>query len=132
MKYLILVFALGVCFAQTKGEKVKQKVSETVDATKDFSQEKKDQFISKVRGEMAEVDQQIHSLGERAQTATGDAKAKITEQVNQLEVKRKDLKLRLEELSHSSGKAWNQMKLGFENAWNELKVSIKKATHELR
>ncbi len=140
MKYFLILLSLnlGVALAEaqkktaSKTEKLKQKASETLEATGEVAQEKKDEFVTKARHELANLDMEITGLRAKASQMNDEAHEDLTLRLSQLEEKRKKVAEDLDGLSKSSGRAWGRMKSGFENAWQELKTAVNKASHEFR
>lgn len=135
MKYIIgfitgLVVFSVVQFSQAskEGEKVKTKASETVDASKEYASTKKKEFETKLKTELADLNQNIDELKVKAQSSGKEAKAGFQEQIDGLEKKRKDVAAKLDKLTKSSGKAWDRMKEGVEAAWTDLKSAYSKAS----
>jgi peptidoglycan hydrolase CwlO-like protein len=101
-------------------EKVKSKAKETVDATKEYTYEKKTEFETKIRSEVTELDAKIEELSHKAKSESKD-------QLERIRARRDELEKKLGEISKSSSSAWGEVKSGVLSAVRELETSLKKA-----
>lgn len=120
----LVVFSMGQnVFADA--EKVKAKTKEAVDATKEYSFEKKAEFETKIREEMTELDKKIDGLSHKAKSESNDQLAKIR-------ARRAELENKLSGVSKSSSEAWTEVKSGVVSALQNLEASLKKAKSKFK
>lgn len=138
MKLVLLVLfsilAINALQAEdsSKATKVKQKASETVDATKEYASEKKEQFQSRMKKDLENFDAEIERLKEKSKSAVGSAKQEIEDQLRKVEAQRVTVAEKMGELSRSSGDAWKDVKKGVESAYSEMKNAFKKASSHFK
>jgi uncharacterized coiled-coil DUF342 family protein len=64
------------------------------------------------------------------------SEAKIKEEYNKkiedLHLRREDIRERINNLKQASGEAWEEIKFGTEDAWDEMKIAIDKAVSKFR
>src|SRR6188768_2027541 len=116
MKYLfgficgLIVFSIvQLSMASKDSTTVKQKAGETVEASKEYAVEKKKEFETKLKTELDELNVEIAKLKDKAKETGREAKYGVQDQIAELETKRKDVAVKLEKLSKSTGKAWEKM-----------------------
>lgn len=108
----------------TAGEKVKVKASETIDATKEYTFEKKEEFTAAIRKELSEVDEKLKEL-------QGKANAKGEESLEKVKARRAELSKKLDEVSNATEGAWTEVKSGVSSALQDLKSAFQKAKAKL-
>lgn len=107
---------------------VKEKASETVDASKAYIQKQKTEYESEVKASLAKLDLQIAKVKEDVKAHNSEARAEVDAQIKRIELERKTLVSRLEALQSSGNQAWTDVKKGVDSAWTELKNSVQTAT----
>ena len=107
---LILPF---VAHAQTAGQKVKKETGEAVDASKQYLNEKKEDFEARMEARLAAIRAKTKTLKESTQA---DAKQKLAE----LEKQEQAAADRLEAVKKAGGSAWKSLRSGVEHAVDEL------------
>jgi hypothetical protein len=113
-------------------DKVKKEAVEAVDASKEYASLKKEEYEQRLKKDLAEVDAQIIRLRERLKTEGKESKEKLNEHISKLEKERDEVRLEFKKLSSQSGKAWDDIRQGFENAFSGLKKSMKSATSRFK
>ena len=101
--------------------KVKKEASETVDASKQYVNEKKEEFEVRIEARLAELKAKSKAL--QASTETG-AKAKLAA----IEKEEKAAENRLATLKKAGGSAWKSLRSGVEQAVDDLDRGISGAT----
>src|SRR6059058_4697867 len=114
----VLLLASGLAFAD--GEKVKEKAKETVDATKEYANEKKDEFV-------ARIDARLKALKEDVSKVKGKTKDTKDATVADLEAKQWQADAKLAEVKKAGAKAWSSLKEGVEGAVKDLDDGVQSA-----
>ncbi len=116
--------ALALCLliplaahAQTNGEKVKKETAEAVDASKQYLNEKKEDFEARMEARLAALRAKTEAL--RKSTAA-DAKKKLA----QLEKQEQAAAERLAAVKKAGGSAWQSLRSGVEQAVDDLDKGI--------
>lgn len=134
MKFFKILFVLGligsVVYATDKGQEVKQKASETVQAAGDYTKEQKEEMQKSFDEKMNKLSAEIADLKKDAKKASGQAKDQMNDQIKTLETKQTSLKKDLARWKKSSGKAWDEMKNGMSQAMDNLSDAYQKAKKE--
>ena len=128
---LLATTALPV-LAQTPGKDAPQKTTETGEAIRDYTVEKKDEAVAYARKLVADLDARIKELEAEASKQTGEARAKVQEQIKDLKAKRAAASRKLEELTRASRASWEHAKQGFADAYRDLAQAFEKAAGEFR
>jgi len=118
--------------AQTTSKDVSQKASETGQAIKDYTVEKKDEAVAHARKITADLDAKIKSLEAQASKQTGEIKAKAQAQIKDLKAKRAKASQKVTELSRATKASWEKAKEGFADAYRDLATAYDKAAAEFR
>lgn len=69
----------------------------------------------------------VSTCEKKAQEATGEAKAKLDQQIRKLEQEQKAAEQKLAELKSTIGEKWKELKAGVTDAIDRLNQSIRKA-----
>lgn len=133
---LVVVISSLVVFGQGAGEKLGKKVDQTVEGVSEFSKEQKEKIQKEFKEQLSALDQEINEIKTKAkkakETASEESKKQINDQVEFLEKRKTELKADFKNLQSSSGKAWDQVKSGFQDSMATLKESFQKAKQEFQ
>ena len=127
MRSLILLAALVVPLslnAQTTGADVKKEAAETVDASKRYLNEKKEDFEARMDARLAELRAKTKALKDstdkQGKELKDDAKAKLAA----LEQQERAAADRLSAVKKAGGSAWKSLRGGVEQAVDDLDKGI--------
>jgi hypothetical protein len=101
---------------------------EAVDATAEQLKLERDEIERNLEDGLKQLDQKMARLSEQINEASGDAKARLQKEWDQLEPQRKQARERLDELKKSSTEAWRDLKAGAQSAFSELRESVNQAS----
>ena len=118
--------------AQTTSTDVSQKASETGQAIKDYTVEKKDEAVAHAKKITADLDAKIKDLEAQASKQTGEIKAKSQAQIKDLKAKRTKASKKVAELSRATKASWDRAKEGFADAYRDLAAAYDKAVAEFK
>ena len=104
----------------TTGEEVKRQVQETVNTTKQYLAENKDEFVASAEKKLHELDASIAELSGKAAPLKEDAKAEADKLMTALNQKRSEIKGQLDGLKQASKEKWADAKAAFETALADL------------
>lgn len=131
---ILLISQISVAAEKSSVEKVKTKANETIDATKEYASDTKEEYAAKMHEELNKMDKEITELKNKAieqgRAASQTVSDETSSQLSKVEAKRKALARKLAELDSASDKAWTQMRKGIESAWGDLKTAFKKASSQ--
>lgn len=135
----IVVISLVGVFAfsnQGAGEKIGKKVDKTIEDVSGYSKEQKDKIQKEFNEQLNAIDTEIADIKAKAKkakaTATEETNKQVNDQIAFLEKRRSELRADFKALTKSSGKAWDQIKNGFQDSITTLKESFKKAKQEFQ
>jgi small-conductance mechanosensitive channel len=128
---VLAVFA-GPVPAQTTSKDVSQKASETGQAIKDYTVEKKDEAVAHAKKITADLDAKIKDLEAQVSKETGEIKARSQAQIKDLKAKRTKASKKVTELSRATKASWDKAKEGFADAYRDLAAAYDKAVAEFR
>lgn len=118
--------------AQTSAQDVSKKATETGEAIRDYTVERKDEAVAHARKLAADLDAKIKELEAQASKQTGEAKAKLQAQIKDLKTKRDAAGAKLNELTRASKASWERAKEGFATAYRDLAEAYEKAAAEFK
>jgi hypothetical protein len=118
--------------AQTTAQDVKQKASETGQAIRDYSVEKKDEAVAHAKKATADLGARIKELEAQAAKQTGELKARSQEQIKDLKTKRAKASQKATELGRATKASWERAKEGFADAYRDLANAYDKAAAEFK
>ena len=127
---LLAVASLPIS-APTQSKDVAQKASETVEAIKSYTIEKKDEALAYAKKLGADVDAKIKELEAQAARQTGEAKAKSQALIKDLKAKRAQASQKASELSRATRASWDKAKNAFADAYREVVAAYERAAAEL-
>lgn len=116
--------------AQTTGKDVAQKASETGQAIKDYTVEKKDEAVAHARKITADLEAKIKDLEAQAAKQTGEVKAGSQAQLKELKAKRAKASQKASELGRATKASWEKAKEGFADAYRDLASAYDRAAAE--
>jgi Spy/CpxP family protein refolding chaperone len=118
--------------AQTTSKDVAQKASETGEAIKDSTSEKKNEAVAQAKKLTADLDAKIKDLEAEASKQTGEAKAKAQAQLRDLKAKRAAASRKASDLGKATKASWERAKEGFADAYRDLATAYEKAAAEFK
>src|SRR5712664_3078024 len=119
---LLTASALSVP-AQTTSKDISQKASETGEAIKDYTVEKKNEAVAQAKKLTADLDGKIKEL---------EAKAKAQAQLRDLKAKRAKVSQKASDLGKATNASWDRAKEGFADAYRDLATAYEKAAAEFK
>ena len=115
----------------TTGE-IGQKASETGEAIKDYTIEKKNEAVAQAKKLTADLDAKIKDLEAEASKQTWEAKAKAQAQLRDLKAKRAAASRKASDLGKATKASWERAKEGFADAYRDLATAYEKAAAEFK
>jgi uncharacterized coiled-coil DUF342 family protein len=133
---LVAVLATTVLLAAAPlpalAQGVPKKVTETGEAIRDYTVERKDEAVAHARKLASDLDAKIKELEAQAAKRTGEAKAKLQEQIKDLKAKRDEASRKLNDLTRASRASWDRAKEGFADAYRDLAQAYARAAAEFK
>jgi len=84
-------------------------------------------FVENVKNQIDTWNTEITKLETTVEAAQADAKAKLQEQLEEMQQQREKAVATMQEMQHASEEAWDEMRKGSEDAWSALTEAFKKA-----
>ena len=128
----LLAIAAPPAGAQTTSKDVSQKASETGQAIKDYTVEKKDEAVAHAKKITADLEAKIKELEAQAAKQTGEIKARSQAEIKDLKAKRAKASQKVTELSRATKASWEKAKEGFADAYRDLASAYDKAAAEFK
>jgi len=94
--------------------------------------EQKRSFQAEVESQLREIERGMESLRVRASTATGEARERLEDRVQKLDLLRDNVRGRLAMVPEASSQVWDDLKSGIEGSLNDLKAAYQAAEEEFR
>lgn len=113
-------------------DRAKKETAEAIEANKEYALLKKEEYESRLKKDLAEVDAQIVRMRERLKNEGKESREKLSEQLTKLEAERDSVRAEFKKLSKQSGKAWDDIRAGFQHAYEGLSKSVKSATSRFK
>jgi hypothetical protein len=89
--------------------------------------ENDDAYRQMAKAKLDEIDAKIVQIKATAEQADAEARIQAAREINQLDLRKKQLQIRLNELKASGEAAFDEMKTGVEKALAELKSAVDSA-----
>jgi hypothetical protein len=100
---------------------------DSMQATKDYTYDKKDAFVASASADLNTLDQKIKELSDKAATASDSVKADAQVKLQELRDKRTVLDQKLDAVKNATEADWNDTKTAFQNSYDDVKSSLKQA-----
>ena len=120
---LIVLFAAIALPGCNTWSGVKQDTREA----KDYTYDKKEEYESRLKYQMLELDAKTEELKGKAANATESVKREFDKDMSELARQKAVLKEKLESVKSSSAAAWEDTKAGTESAWDSVKRTYERA-----
>ncbi len=137
MNRLLVPVLLGLSITLSACEKKEQLPQPTIESESaekpagapmtEQAQEARKAFVDKAQQEMDALNVKLGELKSKAQSMSGEAKAKIDQQIQNLEQEQKTATQKLDELKSATGEKWDALKAGVADAVERFKQSFEKA-----
>ena len=88
---------------------------------------KRDEYVEKLKHKLDEWNDDIDKLEEKSEHLKGNVKVTYEKELGVLKQQRDTIKVKANELIHSSEEAWDELKVGVEEAWKKFTDAIEKA-----
>lgn len=112
---------------KTSGKEVSKELDDAYDAIKNYTIDKKDQFVAWSNKRMEKLDKKIADLKQDIDEAGDEAKKNWKETLAALKKERQQLGKKLEAVKASSSEAWADVKWGFSAAYEKLEQAYENA-----
>jgi len=93
--------------------------------------EEKKSYEVRLEEQLKQLAANIDKLAEKVGKTGGELRVKYNEQVEELKKNMSSADVKFTELKGTSGEAWAELKIGFENAFNALKEAFKNASSKI-
>lgn len=113
------------------GDDVEREIGEAINTTVEFTKQKRDEYAEGLEQKLAELDNDIARMEEKAGALKDDAKQKWAEQIAKLREQRKAAAEKLAKVKESSAEAWQELKTSMDSSWTSLKEGVSDAASEL-
>ena len=100
---------------------------DSMQATKDYTYDKKDAFVASASADLDTLDQKIKELSDKAATASDSVKADAQVKLQELRDKRSVLDQKMDAVKNATEADWNDAKTAFQNSYDDVKSSLKQA-----
>lgn len=111
-------------------EDVRRDVGKAATTSAEFARQAKDEFETKLKAKLKQLDADIARLQEQGRDLQGEAKANWDQKISDLRTKREAASARLAEIQQSSVEAWQDLQKGAQSAWDELDKAVRDAARE--
>jgi capsule polysaccharide export protein KpsE/RkpR len=108
-------------------DKVQAKTEEAAQDIKDYSYAQKDQFVEKMQGQLAAINNDLDQIAARIEKSSDAVKAEAKPKLQALREQAAKLNKKLEEGKSATEAAWDDVKSGFKKGYSELKDGFQQA-----
>jgi hypothetical protein len=111
-------------------EDVRRDTETAVDTAAQAAIQAKEDFESRLKSGLADMDAEIAKLQEKAIDLKDDARTRWNDRFADLKAKRETARRNLDELGKSTGEAWDRLEKGAQSAWDDLQKAFEAASKE--
>ncbi|MGR9046719.1 MAG: hypothetical protein ACU83N_15640 [Gammaproteobacteria bacterium] len=91
-----------------------------------------DAYVQRMKAKMDEWNAKLNMLKAQAEGASADTKIKINEQIEKLESRRAEAKMKLKELQNAGEGAWQDLRKGVDEAWDSISNALDDAVKKFK
>ena len=111
----------------TTSQDVKKEAKELADTALAYSLEQKEKYTQEVLEKLSKYNQQFNALDRKVGVLGEQAKKDMMGEIANVNAKKNQVTLKMRELQASTGKAWEDVKIGLDKAVDDLEESYKQA-----
>ena len=104
----------------TTQEKMQKKLTEGAQAAKDYLAQQKEKYGKNMEDKLAEFNKKISELKEKAAAFSGEAKAKMDEQIKNLSKESDSVKEKLSKVKDATAETWKNVEDGIDKTFEKL------------
>lgn len=138
--FLLIVAAVAIYFYEKSSEPqegvtsgdVKRETQEALEATKQFTQQKKEEYQTVLEGELLDLEQKITALRQKAADAGVLKMGQYDEDLAALQKKKETMQQQLKMIKSVSAAKWQEMKTDLDSAMTDLKDAYKRAVSRFK
>jgi siroheme synthase (precorrin-2 oxidase/ferrochelatase) len=101
-----------------------------VDTAARAATQAKEDFESRLKASLAEMEEQTERLHEKGRALKDEAKTRWNEKMADLKAKQEVARDKLDELRTSTGEAWGHVEKGAQAAWDDARKAFQEAAKE--
>ena len=90
-----------------------------------------DAYKQKVRAQLKEMKAKMQMLETRAEKSNADIRIKYQKNISDWKSRFKDIEMKLDKLSDSAEKSWDEIRSGIDTTMEDLRKSIENATKQI-
>jgi hypothetical protein len=109
------------------GQELKQKYTDAVNGTKDFTAQKKDEFLATMGQKMKDLDARMDQLAKKSEGYKDDAKTEADKAMAALRGQRDALGKKCDALKKTGQDAWEKARAGVASAWGDMEKAFENA-----
>ena len=116
----------------TTQDQMQKKVMEGAQAAKDYLAQQKEKYGKDRDDNLAEFNKKISELKEKAAASSGEAKAKLDEQINNLSKESDSVKEKLRKVKDATAETWKNVEDGIDKTFEKLQKDYNDAKDSLK
>ena len=116
----------------TTQEKMQKKLTEGAQAAKDYLAQQKEKYGKNMEDKLAEFNKKISELKEKAAAFSGEAKAKMDEQIKNLSKESDSVKEKLSKVKDATAETWKNVEDGIDKIFEKLQKDYNDAKDSLK
>ncbi len=119
--------AQGAAAKPADGQELKQKYMDTVNGAKDYTAQKKDEFLAAMGQKMKDLDARMDELAKKSEGYKDDARTEADKTMGALRGQRDALGKKYDALKKTGQDTWEKAQAGVASAWNEMQKAFENA-----
>ena len=116
----------------TTQEKMQKKLTEGAQAAKDYLAQQKEKYGKNMEDKLAEFNKKISELKEKAAAFSGEAKAKMDEQIKNLSKESDSVREKLSKVKDATAETWKNVEDGIDKIFEKLQKDYNDAKDSLK
>jgi predicted nucleic acid-binding Zn-ribbon protein len=93
----------------------------------DYSYSQKNDYVAKLKSQMADINKQIDNLSDKVANASADARAQASPRLEALKAKARNLDVQIDKVQNASESTWDEVKMNSKKAFSDMKDGFRDA-----
>lgn len=90
------------------------------------------EFLLRIEPQLDEWDRRLEAMREKARSARAEIRADYEKQIDALDVKRRTIQARIQQIRTNTEDAWEDLKAGLEKSWDETRKALEQVASRFK
>lgn len=122
----LAVFVIGACSKKEESgmDEMKENTEQAYETAEEGVAKTKEAFVDDVNKQLAEMEKEMESVGNKIEESTGEGKEALKQQWDKLQEQKQSLEDKLADLQEEGEENWTQVREEINTTWTSLEQSF--------